>query len=119
MRNSKDHKLANGFRKIHQSKCAEPECEFFQKPAQQGVCYDRLDDVSTKYIESIRKSAVARMTEVKALRKINKMDTDKKWIRHLENSLECCWMNEDFALDQLVYLRAQVAKLTNRLERNR
>jgi len=119
MINAKGHKLETGWRKIPQSKCADSKCEFFGKPAQQGVCFDRLDATSQKYIESVEKYANARMVEVKSLRKINKQDTDAKWIKYLESHLECCWMNEEFMIQQLIHLRAQVGKLTNRLTKMR
>lgn len=115
--NSKDHKMTQGFRKIHESKCAEPSCEFFGKPAQQGVCYHRIDATSQKYLESVRKYADARMAEIKRFRKEDKMYPDAKWIKYLESNLECCWMNEEFTMDELISLRAQVGKLTNRIAR--
>lgn len=78
-----------------------------------------LDDRTKQYVDAVRKYSDARMAEVKSLRKINKMTTDAKWIKYLEGNLECCWMNEEFTLDQLVHLRAQVGKLTNRLAKTK
>lgn len=115
MRRLKGHDLTQGWRRIHESRCAEPSCEFYGKPAQQGVCFSRLNDRTKKYVDAVRKYADARMAEVKSLRKINKQDTDAKWIKYLEGNLECCWMNEEFTLSQLIYLRAQVGTLRNRL----
>jgi len=117
MRNSKGHKLSNGWRRIYESRCADPNCEFFGQRAQQGVCYSRLDNPSTKYIDSVRKYADARMKEVKSVRKVDKFNTDAKWIKYLESNLECCWMNEEFTMDELISLRAQVGKLTNTLDK--
>lgn len=119
MRQRKAHAMTQGFRKIHETRCAEPSCEFYGTRAQQGVCFSKLNDRTTQYIQSVRKYADARMAEVKSLRKINKMDTDAKWIRYLESNLECQWMNEEFTMDQLIYLRAQVGTLTNRLAKTK
>lgn len=116
MRERKGHKLKTGFRKIMESRCEEPSCEFYGKWAQQGVCFSRLEDRSTQYIDAVRNYSDARMAEVKSFRKIDKkMTADKQWIKYLESNLECCWMNEEFTLDQLIHLRAQVGKLTNQI----
>jgi hypothetical protein len=120
MRERKGHKLKTGWRRIPESRCEDPSCEFFGKPAQQGVCFSRLTNRSTQYIDAVRKYSDARMAEVKSLRKIDKkLTTDKQWIKYLEANLECCWMNEEFTLDQLIHLRAQVGKLTNRLRQKK
>ena len=48
---------------------------------------------------------------MKKLRYKNKMRTTKQWISYLEGHVVCQWANSWFALDELVYLRSENAKL--------
>lgn len=99
--------------------CAEPKCRFFGQLAEQGICFSKLDSVTEAYISATMKSSEAMLESLRALRKQNlaasNLTTDKAWIQYLEGQLVCVWANSEFGLNELVYLRAENAKLRAQL----
>jgi hypothetical protein len=112
-----DHKMRSGQRKIPQSLCDNPRCKFYGKPAQQGVCYSTLDPAQSRYIKYVLDHGEGLLKEIKQLRTANGCKTDKKWIRHLEGMVVTTWANNWFGLDELIYLRAECAKLRLQVEK--
>jgi len=92
-------------RDIHETWCTEPGCKFSGQHAQQGICYSPLDGVEFAYVENSERRAAEVIKELSAYRK--KMG-DKAYIEHLEAHIFCQWMNSEFALDELVKLRADL-----------
>ncbi len=115
----KEHKTKSGWRRIRRSICQKPNCQFFGKDAEQGHCFSINDDVTIQYIKSAGKIGQKALDELKSLRKVNKWESSAAWIRKLENAYVVHWMNEIFTLDSLVHLRAENAKLKNRIRRLR
>ncbi len=113
----KDHKIKMGSRSIPESICNQIGCEFYGKPAKQGICFSVLAKSTSSYIDSVRKRADDCLKEMKGLRKVNKLETDAKWIRYMESHFTCAWMNSEFTLDQLIHLRATIAKLEAKVAR--
>lgn len=110
-RRPKDHKTKKGTRTIPQSICVQKGCRFYGKPAEQGVCYHALDPKTSAYISNVIKQGYEFLKEMKSLRKKNKQNTDKKWIQALEGHIVSTWANSIFGLDELIYLRAENARL--------
>jgi hypothetical protein len=105
------HKTETRKREIVESYCAEKGCKFFGQPAAQGICHDVIHPLQKKYLDTVMRYGQDRLRGEKSLRKANKLMTDRKWIQHLEGELACEWANAWFTLDELVYLRAENAKL--------
>jgi hypothetical protein len=105
------HKTEIRKREIWDSYCIQPGCKFKGQLSAQGVCHTVLNKKQHDYITYVEKEAEDCLNGVKKLQKVNKQLTPKKWIRALEDYFICHWMNEVFTLDELIYLRAENAKL--------
>jgi hypothetical protein len=110
-RHTQGHKTEIRKREIWDNYCIQPGCKFKGELAAQGVCHTILDKKQHDYITSIMKQAYNCLEEIKKLRKANKQLTAKAWIRTLEGYFICYWANQVFTLDELIYLRADNAKL--------
>ena len=113
----KQHKTELRARELKESYCVTRGCKFFGKRAEQGVCFSKLDNKTDRYLKAVLDSGEQLLKEMRSLRRVNKMTTDKKWIKYLEGHMVCAWANSTFGLDELVYLRAENAKLRNTLAR--
>lgn len=111
----KDHKMETRRREIHEAVCLQPGCKFKGKRAAQGHCFGKLDKAQDRYIDHVLKEGADFLREIKALRKRNKLGSDKAWIKYLEDHVVCQWANGVFTLDGLVYLRAENARLLLKL----
>ena len=119
MKREKGHKTRLGWKRFQRSICDQPKCRFYKKEAQQGHCFSVLNKTQDQYIREVEKSSLECLKGIKSLRKRNKLESDKAWIKHLESYFVCHWMNETFTLDELVYLRAQNAVLKNKLRKSK
>ena len=101
-------------RKILETFCVQPRCEFRGKRAAQGVCYDRksLSGQKFKYLDATEKYAVENLQEA---RKAHRGQSDRKWVTNLESHFITHEMNQIFSLDELVRLRAENARLRSKL----
>ena len=103
------HKTELRPKQIKESYCVQKGCKFHNKPAEQGICFSTesgLGGTSWKHIEKAEESA---LDLVNGLKKHAK--NQKDYVEHLESYLICTWMNNEFTLDELVYLRRKVALL--------
>lgn len=95
-------------RNIHETWCVQPGCKFNGRPAQQGVCHTTTTFTGStdwSYIEALEKDAVTHLAEL--LRRHGR----RSYLRRLEEDFICAHLNAAFHLDQLVYLRREVALL--------
>ena len=102
-------------RNIHESYCVHKSCKFFGQPAQQGVCHTTTTfagDDDWTYIEHAEKLGEIHLAHLRETRK--KYGT-QKYIRRLEGEMVCAWINTISSLDELIYLRREVALLRHRL----
>jgi hypothetical protein len=107
----REHKMEIRKREINESYCVQPGCKFKGKPAAQGICHTVLDKDRDKYIRTVLQEGQDFLDDIKSLRKVNKQTTAKAWIRYLEGHVACQWANTQFTLDELIYLRAENARL--------
>ena len=112
-----EHKTIHKYRKVCETMCAEPGCEFNGKHAAQGICFSKLSRNVNAYIVSVMNQGEHLLKEMKSLRKANKLTTDKAWIKYLEGHVACEWANNMFHLDELISLRAEVSRLGNKLSK--
>src|SRR6478609_9446237 len=110
-KNSKEHKMKSGKRSIPESICQETGCDFYGKPAEQGVCFHRLKHPMDKYVSAVIQQGEDLLKELKSLRKRNGQQSAAKWIKYLEGHVVCEWANRTFNLDELIHLRGENAKL--------
>ena len=96
-----------------ESFCDEPGCKFYGKHAAQGVCYgkDSYGDMDSRHLDKIWKYCEEWLDEDKKSKLKNGIKSQKAWVEHLEGALVCARVNECFTLNELIYLRAQNAKL--------
>src|SRR6478672_6424350 len=106
-KNMKDHKMKSGTRTIPQSICQEKGCDYYGKPAEQGVCFHRLKHPMDKYISAVIQQGEDLLKELKSLRKVNGQRSMAKWVKHLEGHIVCGWANNTFHLDELIHLRGE------------
>ncbi|KKL05758.1 hypothetical protein LCGC14_2602830 [marine sediment metagenome] len=111
----RQHKTELRARELKESYCVTRGCKFFGQRAVQGVCFAKLDGMTNGYIKSVLESGEHMLQEMRSLRRADKQTTDKKWIKYLEGHVVCSWANDTFGLDELIYLRAENAKLRNAL----
>lgn len=91
-------------RKILDTFCIEPGCEYKGKHAVQGHCYHKLDDDTEKYINKM----IARANEEIVWMKNHYGD---KYLERLEALCHHEIINRWFTLDELISLRYDNAKL--------
>lgn len=115
----KQHKTELRARELKESYCVTRACKFFGKRAEQGICFSKLDNKTDRYLKAVLDSGERLLQEMRSLRRVNKQTTDKKWIKHLEGHVVCEWANGIFGLDELIYLRAENARLRDALRRTR
>lgn len=109
-----EHKMKKGKRAIRvTSICDTKGCEFYGQPAAQGVCYSKIDTGVEKYYKHQMQQAEDHLKFYqKGLhRGDHKKQTQKEYIKTLENHFVCFWMNYSNCLDELVWLRGENAKL--------
>lgn len=111
MRKKREHKTEIRKREIWDNYCVQPGCKFKGELAAQGVCHTILNKKQHDYVTGVMKQAEDCLNGVKKLRKVNKQLTAKAWIKTLEGYFICHWANEVFTLDELIFLRAENAKL--------
>lgn len=100
-----------------QSFCQEPNCQFYGREAQQGVCYNTLFPGESRYIQSTLEAGETLLAELKQLRQANHCENDRDWIEHLENHIVCQWSGRQFDIDELVHLRAELGKAKLEIDR--
>lgn len=99
-------------RDIHESYCAQPDCQFFGKHSAQGICHTKLKGFPAQYFD--RLFASARST-VEFYRAQYKGKSRAQWVKFLEGlviTTQCNWTS---CLDELIRTRAVNAKLNNKL----
>lgn len=104
-----EHTTEKRTREITDYICVQKGCKFKGMSAQQGVCHttdSNLGGSSWKHVEQAEANAVDFVNDIKKNSK-----NSKDYTKHLEAYLICTWMNNDFMLDELVYLRKELALL--------
>lgn len=104
-----EHKTERRTREIGDIFCVEPGCEYYDQLAVQGHCHTVLDDVTDAYIEKVTKRAYAGLHDIKAIA------GPEKYLDHLESYYISATCNWEFALDELVTLRRENARLKHQL----
>jgi hypothetical protein len=112
----KDHKMKAGSRSIPYPACAQRGCKFYGKPAAQGVCFHVLPHKQQDYIGYVMGQARKALEGWKALRNVNKLTSTKAWADFLEGQFVANWATRTFDLDQIVFLRAELAKAQLKLK---
>lgn len=101
-------------RDIHESYCAQPDCEFFGKHTSQGNCYSSTDDDGSEaWFNRYERRTEALEKELVEMR--NECKTPEEYLDYLEGSWvydKMCWDN---TLDECIQLRAENARLKNKL----
>ncbi len=103
-------------REVGETFCVQPGCKFRGERARQGFCYDvprrdvydALFDVGERYAE-----------ELAATYREYFRGRPRKYVRHLESSVICWYVNSTSLLDQLVAMRRENALLRKEVERLR
>lgn len=114
MRNTKkDHKTEQR-KEMSVSYCMEPKCKFYGKRAAQGVCYSNNSPTADKYLKLVCKEGEDFLKSVKAC---NDRKKRKDYVKILEGYVVTTWMNGIFTLDELIYLRAENARLRLKLSK--
>lgn len=88
--------------------CTEPSCDHFGKLAQQGICFSKLPDATTKHLTRIEALAENMVKETKQV--LRGMSTRAK-LDYLYSHMLCNWMNVEFTLDELIRLRTENSRL--------
>lgn len=111
MKKKRKHKTESRKREIIDTFCIQKGCKFEGELAAQGVCFSRLKKIESDYVGHALKQGEEFLAEAKALRKRNKQGSTAKWTKYLEGHIVCTWANNVFAIDELIHLRAENAKL--------
>ena len=103
-------------RDIHEHFCKKPGCKFYNKHAQQGVCHSTQPYLASdwKHIERALQHGQGALDEVK---RMYRDKSTKKYVAHLESSYAMQWSNESFMMDNLIYLRKELALAQLKLKR--
>lgn len=115
----KDHKMRKGKRQIvPESICDTKSCKFYGKPAAQGVCYSKIDTGYEGYLRKQQREAQRHLqfyTDGKHRGKGKEKQTLKEYAATLESLYFCTWMNYSSVLDELIWYRAENAKMRLKL----
>lgn len=110
-----DHRREARPREYLEYFCAEPSCEFFGKPTQQGICHTRETDVAD--IDKLYKVAEDFANELADFYRPRYGADKDEYIAHLESLYECAMLNWTFGLDEMIRLRKENALLKLRIEK--
>lgn len=110
---SQKHKTVLKDTTFKRSICQDKKCKFYGKKAEQGVCFEVVNDTLSRYFSEHMKAA-ERMLAFN--RKHNYKDLSQKQImKRLEGEVVCHFMNYSLCLDELVWLRGENARLRGKL----
>lgn len=107
LKRSKSHTFDKRSREITEYICTQKGCKFKGKSYEQGVCHTTESILGGTSWAHITKSEEEAVNLVNSIRKHSKNKNDQ--IATLESYLICMTMNQDFTLDELVYLRKELA----------
>ena len=107
-----DHKREIRTREISDDHCAEPNCEFYGKSRQQGVCFSQPDDA--RDWDRIFEASKQHSDEMLAIRRSEFADKPSEYIEYLEAMYECAMMNWGSTLDECICLRVENRRLKER-----
>ena len=95
--------------------CDDENCDFYGEIATQGVCFDIIDPETSKYFQQQMDEAEEHLA---FNRKHNyKKLSPKQRMKGLENEVVVHYMNYSSCLDELVWLRGEIAKLRAKVKR--
>lgn len=100
-----EHKTELRDAQFKRSYCVEPGCDYFDQEAVQGHCHTVLDAETDRYIARLEKNAE------ESLEWVRTNTTPEDYQSRLEAEYICMLCNWTSALDELVRLRAENAKL--------
>lgn len=103
-----DHKRQESMRQVVEFICKEPDCEFYDEPAQQGVCHSADPDVAD--IDKLHSAGEQFAKELREIR-TEHYKTPEEYIPWLEAMYECVMLNWTFCLDECIRLRRELALL--------
>lgn len=119
-------------REIREDWCADEACEFFGRRAQQGVCYSERSWIeeegefrhSWAHVENATKIGEGSLKEIrdyyfdkKRHKGKSKLWRKDQFLDHLSSGYVTAWVNEVFRLDELVWLRRELALAKLKIEK--
>lgn len=112
----RSHKTQLKAFKVFRSYCQQKGCKYFGEHAVQGHCFHKPADHQVRFIEEVSKEAEGLLKSMQAIHKRSKNPTQQGYIRYLEGHLVSQWMNRQFTLHELIYRRAESAKLAHKIK---
>jgi hypothetical protein len=105
-------------REIHEDVCKKPGCKFYNKPTQQGICHTTRPYLGPdwKHIELAMQHGQQALNEIK---RMHLGQSPKIYVAYLESCYAMQWSNESFTMDELVYLRKELALAHHKLKKNK
>ena len=107
------HKTALRDFTTKRSFCADKKCKFHNQMAEQGVCFDVVDDKLSRYFKQEMRAA-ERMLAFNRRHNYKGL-SDKQITKSLESEVVCHFMNYSNCLAELVWLRGENARLRGKL----